>query len=110
MALLCVTIGYMLIRSISVPISAITAAMLRLADKDLAVDIPGVSRGDEIGLMAAAVAVFKDNMMRGDVLTAEAAAASRDRAALQSRSDTERAATAAEQARVVQAIAPGSTA
>ncbi len=60
-----------LIRHISHPITAMTRAMRRLADKDLAVMIPGIERGDEIGSMAAAVQVFKDNMVETERLTAE---------------------------------------
>ena len=37
----------------------------RLAGRDMAVEIPGVGRKDEIGAMAEAVEVFKDNMIDG---------------------------------------------
>jgi methyl-accepting chemotaxis protein len=52
-----------LTRVIARPIAAMTAAMVRLAGQDVAVAVPGVGRGDEIGGMAAAVQVFKDNMI-----------------------------------------------
>jgi len=58
-------------RHISVPIQDMTGAMRRLAAHDLLVDIPGVGRADEIGAMAEAVQVFKDNAIRADALTAE---------------------------------------
>ena len=48
-------------RAISTPIAAITAAMKTLANGDTTVGIPGVNRPDEIGEMADAVQVFKDN-------------------------------------------------
>ncbi len=48
-------------RSIIGPIQAMTAAMGRLAHGDLAVDIPARGNRDEIGEMAEAVQVFKDN-------------------------------------------------
>ena len=48
-------------RAISTPIAAITTAMKTLANGDTTVDIPGVNRPDEIGEMADAVQVFKDN-------------------------------------------------
>ena len=70
MLVVCVTAGFLLIRSISVPIAAMTAAMQRLSRRDLAADIPGVRRGDEIGVMAGAVQVFKDNMIKADELAA----------------------------------------
>ncbi len=71
MVLLCLAIGWSLVRSVSVPISRMTQAMRRLADRDMTAEIPGVGRRDEIGGMAVAVQVFKDGMMRADQLTAE---------------------------------------
>jgi methyl-accepting chemotaxis protein len=65
--------AFFLIATVSKPIVAMTAAMKRLADKDTAVEIPAVGRKDEVGAMAAAVQVFKDNMTRADQLEAEAA-------------------------------------
>ena len=58
-------------RRISRPIRALTASMGRLADHDVAAEIPGSGRGDEIGAMARAVAVFKDSMIEADRLAAE---------------------------------------
>jgi methyl-accepting chemotaxis protein len=59
---------------ISAPIRAMTAAMSRLAGRDMGVVIPGVGRGDEIGAMAAAVQAFRDNMIAADRVQAEQAA------------------------------------
>jgi methyl-accepting chemotaxis protein len=70
-ALIAAFIGGALIHGISTPLGRMTAAMRRLAAHELATEIPGVGRGDEIGGMAAAVQVFKDNMIRADQLTAE---------------------------------------
>lgn len=53
---------------LSRPILAITSAMKQLADGDKTVDIPGQDHGDEIGDMAGAVNVFKDNMARAEEL------------------------------------------
>ena len=64
-----------LARSISVPIAAMTAAMRRLAAGDRQVEIPAVGRRDEIGEMAAAVQVFKDQAIARDRLEKEAEAA-----------------------------------
>ena len=47
--------------SIMRPITAITQAMRQLAGGDLAVDVPGTERRDEVGEMAAALQVFKTN-------------------------------------------------
>jgi methyl-accepting chemotaxis protein len=63
--------GFATIRTVVSPIALITGTMRRLADGDRAVVIPGIGRGDEIGAMAGAVQVFKDNMTRADSLTAE---------------------------------------
>jgi methyl-accepting chemotaxis protein len=49
------------IRRVIAPLTAMTAAMTRLAGGDVAVTVPATDRGDEIGRMARAVAVFKDN-------------------------------------------------
>ncbi|WP_213014964.1 MULTISPECIES: methyl-accepting chemotaxis protein [unclassified Rhizobium] len=46
---------------ISRPLLAMTAAMKRLANGETQVEIPGVGRKDEIGVMAETVQVFKDN-------------------------------------------------
>ncbi|MBL0930195.1 MAG: HAMP domain-containing protein, partial [Alphaproteobacteria bacterium] len=55
-------------RSIAGPIKSMTDAMLKLAGGDKAVAIPGVGRKDEVGEMAGAVQVFKDNMIKADEL------------------------------------------
>jgi methyl-accepting chemotaxis protein len=46
-------------RGVIRPLDAVTAAMHRLAGGDLAVEVPGTGRRDEVGLMARAVTVFK---------------------------------------------------
>ncbi len=82
---LCVLCGLAIVSGVATPILAMTAAMRRLAQRDLAVVIPGTERGDEIGGMAGAVQVFKENMMAADRLSAEQqeARASRERRATQ---------------------------
>ncbi len=69
-AMLCTVVGWSMIRGISAPITSLTASMRRIAGHDLAAEIAGVGRGDEIGAMAGAVQVFKDNMLKADQLTA----------------------------------------
>jgi methyl-accepting chemotaxis protein len=54
-------LSVLLARSVVRPIHAIITVMRRLAAGDLDVDVPGLKRRDEIGTMAAAVLVFKDN-------------------------------------------------
>ena len=63
--------GYMMARSISKPIISMTEAMNELAGKNMEVEIPSTERADEIGEMAGAVQVFKDNMIRADQLAEE---------------------------------------
>ncbi|MGA7810156.1 methyl-accepting chemotaxis protein, partial [Bradyrhizobium sp.] len=58
-------------RSICRPIVDLTATMSRLASGDVADEIAGTGRDDEIGAMASAVGVFRDNMMKADRLAAE---------------------------------------
>jgi methyl-accepting chemotaxis protein len=64
---LALVVGLMLLLAVllrgivSRPISRLQAAMTRLADGDVSVDVPNTGRGDEIGGMANAVQIFKDN-------------------------------------------------
>ncbi|NBC34280.1 MAG: HAMP domain-containing protein [Alphaproteobacteria bacterium] len=65
---------FLISRSISRPIVDLTSIMARLAEHDTSVEIPAVGKKDEVGQMARAVQVFKDNMIKAEEL-AEAAAA-----------------------------------
>ena len=73
-------LAFLIGRSISKPITLMTASMKRLASGDLEVEISGASRRDEIGAMVSAVQVFKDNMIRGRELEAEKVLASHAKA------------------------------
>jgi Methyl-accepting chemotaxis protein len=53
------------------PLSGMTAAMSRLADGDLTVAVAGADRTDEIGQLARALQVFKDNAVEARRLAAE---------------------------------------
>lgn len=57
-------IAWMVSRSITRPLGQLGARMEALAEGQLDDEIPGVGRGDEIGVMAKAVQVFKDNATR----------------------------------------------
>jgi methyl-accepting chemotaxis protein len=57
--------------SVSRPISGMTEAMRRLANRDMTTEIVGIGRGDEIGQMAEAVKIFKDSMSEADRLHAQ---------------------------------------
>lgn len=56
-----ITLGIMIIRSIIGPIGALTNTMKTLANGELDVEIDGVENTDELGEMARAVEVFKEN-------------------------------------------------
>ncbi len=71
---LALVIALLVSRAISRPIVGMTRAMGRLAAGDLDVDIPARDQRDEIGAMAAAVEVFKQNAIRVSELGAEEAA------------------------------------
>ena len=73
-ALAALGIGYAVARSITRPIVAMTGAMGTLAEGNLETTVPAQGRKDEIGGMAAAVQVFKDNMIRNKEMQAREAA------------------------------------
>jgi methyl-accepting chemotaxis protein len=58
-------------RRVCKPIVDLTSTMSQLASGDVSGEISGADRSDEIGAMAAAVGVFKDNMIKADRLAAE---------------------------------------
>jgi len=74
-----------LARGITRPINAMTAAMQRLADGETSIAVPSIGRKNEIGEMATAVQVFRDNMVSAARLAADQEAA---RAARARRQDT----------------------
>jgi methyl-accepting chemotaxis protein len=58
-------------RSVTGPLQRMTVAMNDLAGGNLAVEVPGVGRGDEVGEMAKAVEIFKSNAVARQALEAE---------------------------------------
>jgi methyl-accepting chemotaxis protein len=62
-ALVSLAVGYFVARSVTQPIGAITSGMGSLTEGDLEVEITGQDRKDEIGAMAAAFQVFKENLI-----------------------------------------------
>jgi methyl-accepting chemotaxis protein len=62
-------------RSITAPLQLMTVTMNDLASGNLAVEVPGIGRGDEIGEMAKAVEVFKSNAVAREALETEQRAA-----------------------------------
>ncbi|HEV7877360.1 methyl-accepting chemotaxis protein [Bradyrhizobium sp.] len=70
-ALMMCALSLLLGRAISQPISAMTTALTKLAGGDFNVVLPGLRRRDEIGEMAGAARIFKDNMIETERLRAE---------------------------------------
>ncbi|MGY3453697.1 methyl-accepting chemotaxis protein [Bradyrhizobium sp. USDA 4353] len=71
MALIAVVSLLVLNSAVTRGITSMTAAMGRLANNDLSVTIPYADRRDEVGDMARAVQIFKDNAIRVQALEAE---------------------------------------
>jgi methyl-accepting chemotaxis protein len=91
-------------RRVSRPLWALTDVMRRLAERDFAVEVPGTARGDELGAMANAVSVFRENGRNMLRLEAEAAEAGRLANAERERAAAEQAERAAQQAAAVKAL------
>ena len=66
--------GFIIARSITRPVHLMTEVMQKLSGGDKSVTIPATENTDEIGDMARAVLVFKENMIKAEQLEAEARA------------------------------------
>ncbi len=64
-----VVLSFLIARSIARPLLSLTGAMDGLAAGNKGLDVPHADRTDEIGRMARAVLVFRDNMVKADELT-----------------------------------------
>jgi len=64
------------------PLGRLTGAIRRIAADELDVDVPGIGRSDEIGRMAQAVEIFRQNAIKIGALTAEERAAAEQAAAV----------------------------
>jgi methyl-accepting chemotaxis protein len=83
--LVCAALSYWIVfQRIVLPIGRMTGAMERLANRDRTVEIVGLGQSDEIGAMARAVQVFKDNALAMEKMEAE-------RQAMTERAETEKA-------------------
>ncbi len=71
LAVLGIAIAILIGRSVSRPVVAMTGAMRELADGNTAITVPGRERSDEIGAMAGAVEVFRQNAIERERLTSE---------------------------------------
>jgi len=73
--------GWIVLARVVGPIQSMTASMTQLAGGNHHVEIPGAGRADEIGRMAGAVQVFKENAIRVAAMEAEKAEMERRAAA-----------------------------
>jgi methyl-accepting chemotaxis protein len=72
MVLLVLAVVWLMVLAVAKPVSAMTEVMRRLAKQDTDVAVIGVGRRDEIGAMANAVQVFKENAIERVKLEAAA--------------------------------------
>lgn len=73
-------LGLLFARSITKPMTRLTKTMDALSGGDLTAEVSGTARGDELGAMAKAVEVFKENAIKmGDLTEGERAASDQRR-------------------------------
>jgi len=102
---LSVMLGFLMARSIARPIGQMTGVMAKLAAGDLTAQVSGLGRGDELGDMAKAVQVFKDNGLRARALETEAEQMRAEADSERGRTEAERRKIEAEQSMVVATLA-----
>ena len=106
-ALAAAGLSWLLSRLIGTPVVALTAGMRRLADGDIHAPVPEAGRRDEIGGMAASLAVFKAAAVEKLRLEADALAAGRLTEEERARTASVLAEAAAQQTHVVEEVAAG---
>jgi len=89
------------------PLKTLSARMKRLAGGELTTEIAGEERRDEVGMMANAVLVFKQNALKARELEADAKAARQRADQERERTDAERAEAARQLEFVVGSVADG---
>ena len=104
-----VTVVYLTNRSIVPPILNMVGAMGKLAGGDHSVEIPATDKKDEIGLMARAVVVFKENMIKAKELAAKEAEALKERMARANRVNDLTESFDADMSAVLRSVASAST-
>ncbi len=95
--------AFLITRSITRPVGALTSAMGSLAQGDHEVEIPATQARDEVGDMARAVLVFKQAAIDKVAMEAEAGEARKQREADRAANEEERLAAQAEKEREAQA-------
>ena len=103
------TVVYLTNRSIVPPILKMVGAMGRLAGGDYSVEVPATDQKDEIGLMAGAVLIFKENMIKAKELAAKEAEAINARVARAARVNELTQAFDADISTVLRSVASAST-
>jgi len=98
---------WMASNKIAAPLLRLRNVMQSLARQDLATEVDGQSRGDEIGAMAKTVQVFKDNAIAMRRMESESAEQRRLADEADARTKAEREAVAARLAEVVEGLANG---
>jgi len=83
---LILTVTWLINRDISTPLGRLNGAMKAIAHHALDTEVPGLDRRDEIGQMASAVQIFKDNALEMDRMRAE-----QEKTAQQAAADKKRA-------------------
>jgi methyl-accepting chemotaxis protein len=94
-------------RWIITPLGQQLATMARLAGGDYAVEVAGAERRDELGAIARAVAVFRDNGQQKLRLEAETAAQRARAEELRAAQEAQQAVAARQSAQVVESLATG---
>jgi len=92
---------------IASPLKRLAERMRGLASGDIHSDIDGQNRADEVGGMARAVQIFRDNALRQEQVEAQAAADRAAALAAQKSSEAERQRVAEEQAAIVRRLGDG---
>jgi len=73
-AVLCIAASIAILSGVVGPLKRNTEVVNRLASGERTVTVPDTDRGDEIGVLARALQIFKDKMIEGDRLAAAQAA------------------------------------
>ena len=105
--LVSMTLCALLLRNLTGPIKALTAAMTRLAGNDVTTEVPLRGRTDELGSMSDAVQTFKDAAIAKQRMERDAAEAQRRTDEERAHNEAQRAKAAREQSEVVDGIAEG---
>ncbi|MGO7367022.1 methyl-accepting chemotaxis protein [Rhizobium leguminosarum] len=107
--LIAMTAGAALVVTLKGPITQITAAMRKIAEGRLDTAINGEARGDEIGEMARALSVFKQNALSNVEMEQQAEIARSDAESERARNEFERRSAKVQVDAAIEALAEGLT-